>query len=148
MAKLSLNKAAAYSGKAKADILKALKSEDPLKKLSGAKNEKGHWEIDTAELDRVFGKKSTEIATTGNELVSTTNSNRSATPENSSATSNLEVEVATLREQLRSAEKEKGYLNQKIEDLKERAERAEKKEDEPQARLPAPKRGLWARLVG
>ena len=57
MAKLSLNKAAAYAGKAKADILKALKSEEPTKKLSGDKNDKGHWEIETSELDRFFGKR-------------------------------------------------------------------------------------------
>lgn len=148
MAKLSLNKAAAYSGKAKADILKALKSDDPLKKLSGEKNEKGHWEIDKSELDRLFGKKSTEIATRGNDLVLTSDPNRSATPKTSSATSALEIEVNTLREKLRSADTEKEYLNEKIEDLRQRAERAEQKEDELRALLPAPKRSLWARLTG
>lgn len=131
MAKLSLNKAAAYAGKAKADILKALKSDDPLKKLSGEKNEKGHWEIDASELDRFFGVKSTTTDETGGK-------NRFATLEKANHTSDLEVEVATLREQLNSAGTEKGYLLDQIEALKERAERAERNEDALRKLLPPP----------
>ena len=97
MAKLSLNKSASYAGKAKADILKALKSNDPEKKLSGEKNAKGHWEIDTSELDRVFSKKTSEPIQTGSK-------NHIDTPENSNITSALEVEVKLLREMLEKTE--------------------------------------------
>lgn len=123
MTKLSLNKAATYAGKAKADILKALKSDDINKKLSGEKNEKGHWEIDTAELDRLFGKPDATPEVTSSK-------NRSATPHISNENNPLQVEVATLREQLKSAGVEKGYLEEKIEELRTRAARAEAKEDE------------------
>lgn len=115
MAKLSLNKAAAYAGKAKSDILKALKSNDPLKKLSGEKNEKNHWEIDTAELERLYGKKSTE-------LVSTSSKNGLNIPENSIPTSALEVEVNMLREQIarmdKDSERERGQMADQIENLR------------------------------
>lgn len=100
MAKLSLNKAAIYAGKAKADILKALKSNDHMTKLSGEKSSKGHWEIDTAELDRVFPKKVEEPLKTGNE-------NQKTTPKNTSATSALEVEVKLLREMLDKTEQDR-----------------------------------------
>ena len=157
MAKLSLNKAAAHAGKAKADILKALKSNDPLKKLSGEKNEKGHWEIDTAELDRVFGQKSTNIATRSNELVPTIDQNRSATPESFNPTSALQTEVKMLREQMAQVEtmheRERELLANQIEDLKSEAERRSAEHMKALAMLTdqreqKPKRGLWARLVG
>ena len=109
MSNLSLNKAAAYAGKAKADILKALKSNDPMKKLSGSKNEKGHWEINKAELDRVFGKKGTELVATGSE-------NGLATPEKSIPTSALEVEVKMLREQIARMDQESEHEREQMAD--------------------------------
>ena len=120
MAKLSLNKAAAHAGVAKSTILEALKSNEPLKKLSGEKNEKGHWEIDTSELDRVF---------------SPTSSNQSEKPttypqenhQKPSDTSALGVEVKMLREQLdkmeASHDREREILSSQIDDLKTEAER-------------------------
>jgi len=147
MAKLSLNKAAAYAGKAKADILKALNADDYSKKLSGEKNAKGHWEIDEAELDRVFGKK---VLTPDQ----TASKNGSATPNKTSETSSLEIEVAVLREKLNSADTEKGHLLKEIDALKARAERAEAKEDTFANLIAAPQkpvekgRGFWARLMG
>lgn len=123
MTKLSLNKAATYAGKAKVDILKALKSNEPSKKLSGQKNERGHWEIEQSELDRFFGKKEVTPVPTGSK-------NGLATPVSVSENNALQVEVAMLREQLKSAGIEKGYLEEKINDLSARAERAEAKEDE------------------
>lgn len=50
MAKLSLNKAAKEASVAKSTLLQALNS----KRMSAEKNEKGHWEIETSELFRVF----------------------------------------------------------------------------------------------
>lgn len=120
MAKLSLNKAAAYAGKAKTDILKALHSNDLSKKLSGEKNEKGHWEIETAELDRLFDKK-------GRELVPTTPENGSATPQNDNSTSALAVEVKMLREKIDDMKgertRERENLAEQIQDLRDQLER-------------------------
>lgn len=120
MTKLSLNKAAAYAGKAKADILKALKSNELDKKLSGEKNAKGHWEIEESELDRFFGKKDATLVPTGSK-------NGSATPEITSQNNSVEVEVKLLREQIDKIEsmheRERGILSDQIEDLKAAAER-------------------------
>jgi len=124
MTKLSANRAAKEAGVAKKTLLEAMTSG----RLSAGKNDKGHWEIDPAELFRVFPK-------TGGAGEAKTVSHP---PQKTSENNPLEVEVATLREQLKSAETEKGYLNEKIEDLRARAERAEKKEDELQRLLPAP----------
>jgi len=119
MSKLSLNKAAAYAGKAKADILKALNSNDPLKKLSGEKNLKGHWEIDESELDRLFGKKEAEPVQTSSE-------NGLATPKISIPSSALEVEVKMLREQIDATnlerEREREQLEKQIEGLRDNFE--------------------------
>ena len=120
MTKLSLNKAATHAGVAKSTILEALKSNDPRKKLSGEKNEKGHWEIDTSELDRVF---------------SSTSSNQSAEPltdplkihQKTSDNSALDIEVKMLREQIDKIEashhRERDLLSSQIEDLRADAER-------------------------
>lgn len=124
MTKLSANRAAKEAGVAKKTLLEALTSG----RLSAEKNDKGHWQIDPAELFRVFPKTS---GAGGVETVS-------HPPEKTNENSPLSVEVATLREQLKSAETEKGYLNEKIEDLRARAERAEQKEDELRRLLPAP----------
>lgn len=132
MTKLSANRAAKEAGIAKKTLLEALTS----KRMSADKNDKGHWQIDPAELFRVFPKTS---GAGGEKTVS-------HPPLKNSENNALSVEVATLREQLRSAETEKGYLNEKIEDLRERAERAEKKEDDLQRLLPAPDQDAAAEL--
>lgn len=145
MTKLSLNQAAKHAGVAKKTLLERLHNQDLNKKLSGEKNERGHWQIDVSELDRVFGKPDKEPL---QETVSPPLSKTTKTSPNS----DLQIEVATLREQLRSADTEKSYLAQQIEDLKERAERAERKEDEARALLTAaahtaPK-SFWSRITG
>lgn len=131
MAKLSLNQSAKYAGVAKKTLLERLNHKDFNKKLSGEKNERGHWEIDEAELDRVFAKPHEkpqfETVLPPLEKAAKTSGN-----------SDLLIEVATLREQLKSAETEKTYLADKIEDLRARAERAEQKEDELRRLLPPP----------
>ena len=128
MTKLSLNKAAAHAGKAKADILKALKSQDPKKRLSGEKNDKGHWEIDPAELDRFFGAPK---ATHSN----TSSKNGLATPDSSNENNALEVEVRLLREKMTSdevkSERERGKFVDEIENL--RSQLVESRQDYRQA---------------
>jgi len=116
MAKLSLNKAARYAGKAKADILSALASQDPSKKLSGEKNDKGHWEIEESELDRLYGKKEAEPVFKPVQLDG----------ENHNSTSGLQVKVEMLEERLAAEQAERERERQNLQDQLAKAdERAE-----------------------
>ena len=96
MAKLSLNKAAKEAGVAKSTLLQSLNS----KRMSAEKNEKGHWEIETSELFRVFPRtgstEHTEPKTTSHEE-----------PSKNSQNSALEVEVKMLREKIEDANLER-----------------------------------------
>lgn len=84
--KLSANKAYKEAGIAKKTLLEAIENG----RLSASRNDKGHWEIDPAELFRVFPK-------TGGKPVSETETHPPEIhPENSA----LEVEVKMLRERL------------------------------------------------
>ena len=120
MTKLSLNKAAKHAGVAKSTILEALRTNDLSKKLSGEQNAKGHWEIDTAELDRVFPK--TSSAEQSEPLI-----DHLSTTQKTSSDSALAVEVKLLREQMDKIEamhdREREVLSSQIEDLKTEAER-------------------------
>lgn len=120
MAKLSLNKSATYAGVAKSTILEALKSNDVNRKLSGEKNAKGHWQIDTAELDRVFPKTSSDQSR--EPLI-----NLLPTPPKTSSDSALATEVKLLREQMAKLEqlhdRDRETLIAQIDDLKTVAER-------------------------
>ena len=114
MAKLSLNKAAPYAGVAKSTILEALKSKDVDKKLSGEQNERGHWEIEESELDRVFKKTRPDPQARTVQRP----------PENDSQNSALAVEVKMLRERIDSIEaereRERAQLSDTIEDMRKR----------------------------
>jgi hypothetical protein len=100
MAKPSLNQAAKYAGVAKKTLLERLKSNDLTAKLSGEKNAQGHWEIDEAELDRVFRKPRQEPhgKTVSPPLEKTTKT---------SPNSALEIEVKMLREQIERMDTER-----------------------------------------
>jgi chromosome segregation ATPase len=144
---ISLNEAAELTGRAKSTISKALKngkvsfvSQDPKSK---------QFQIDPAEVLRVFPKKQEAGNVSLKETEKNTNGN-----------SNLDAEVQALRQQIdavqQERDRERDQLQQHIEDLRGRVERAERKEDQLQALLtdqrekfkgPA-KRGFWARLVG
>ena len=117
--------------------------------MSASKNDKGHWEIEPAELFRAYPK------TGGVEEEKPTPTHRKQLqkqPEKSA----LEVEVKMLREQMdeiRSMnERERQGLIDQIETLKEQAERQSADHRQALAALTdqreAPKRVLWARLVG
>ena len=114
MAKLSLNKAAPYAGVAKSTILEALKTKDVDKKLSGEKNERGQWEIEESELDRVFKKTRPDPQAKTVPLP----------PENDSQNNGLAVEVKMLRERIDSMEaereRERAQLTDTIEDMRKR----------------------------
>ena len=132
MTKLSANRAAKEAGVAKKTLLEAITS----KRMSAEKNGKGYWEIDPSELFRVFPKTSGE----GEEKTV------SHPPQKSSENTDLEVEVAVLREKLNSADSDKGHLMKEIDALRERAERAESKEDALQRLLPPPEQDTKAEL--
>lgn len=116
MRKLSLNKAAKEAAIAKSTLLDALNSG----RMSAGKNDKGHWEIDPAELFRVFPKTSSEES---RELVPTPKENHEKTISDSA----LAVEVKMLREQMTKIEemheRDRQTLVDQIEDLKTEAER-------------------------
>src|SRR5690554_6264719 len=116
MAKLSLNKAAKEASIAKSTLLHALNS----KRLSAEKNEKGHWEIETSELFRVFPKSGLFEHTEPKPTPS-------SEPIKTIQDSVLEVEVKMLREKIEDAslerEREREQAREQIESLREQIER-------------------------
>ena len=120
MAKLSLNKAAKYAGVAKTTIIYALKTNDLERKLSGERNARGHWEIETSELDRVFSKSG---SVKGIEPLLSSRKE----PDETVSDSVLAIEVKMLREQIErmdaERERERKQLLERIEDLKAQSER-------------------------
>ena len=149
MTKLSANRAAKEAGIAKKTLLEAISSG----RLTAAKNDKGHWEIDPAELFRAYPK--TSFSEPEKPQI-TPQENRQKISE----TSVLEVEVKMLREQIErmdtERDRERSQLTEQIEALKEQAERqsADHRQalaaltDQREKAVEPPKRGLWARLVG
>jgi excisionase family DNA binding protein len=151
----TLGEAAKAVGFSKPTLSRAIKNG----KLSAKRLDDGSYQIDPAELERWKDGNGHRNGS----------AKRSATPEvtpktvpETSDSSGLQIEVATLREQLRSAEMARGFLEERVTDLQGRAERAEAKEDrllaliadlrprepEPVPAAPPPRRGLWARLMG
>lgn len=93
MGNLSLGQAAKEAGVSKATVSKALKSG----RLSYVSKSTAGYEIDPAELFRVFPKKPLLTAT----------SERSETPEETVETASLAVEVRLLRERLAEVQEER-----------------------------------------
>jgi hypothetical protein len=116
MAKLSLNKAAKEASVAKSTLLQALNS----KRMSAEKNEKGHWEIETSELFRVFPR-------TGSAEHTEPKPTSHAEPSKNNQNSALEVEVKMLREKIEDAnlerEREREQASEQIESLRGQIER-------------------------
>jgi small-conductance mechanosensitive channel len=149
MAKLSLNKAAKEAGVAKSTLLEALNSG----RMSAAKNDVGHWQIDPAELFRVFPKTS---SLERGEPQATPRENQQKT----NPVSALDVEVKMLREQIErmdsERERERAQLNDQIEALREQAERQSADHRQALAMLTdqrehvakRPRKGWLARLAG
>jgi len=119
MTKLSANRAAKEAGIAKKTLLEAISSG----RLSATKNEKGHWQIEPAELFRVYPKTGFSEP---EKPIPTHQENTQKTTENSA----LEVEVKMLREQIdlmgTERDRERQQLVDQIEALKIEAERRSK----------------------
>jgi len=111
MSKLSLNRAAKEANVAKKTILEALNSG----RMSAGKSDKGHWEIDPAELFRVFPKTGTDDHTKPNP---TPQSETAFLQENNP----LSLEVQFLKEQIarmeEMGERERHSLERQIEELR------------------------------
>ncbi|WP_424941671.1 hypothetical protein [Aliiroseovarius sp. S253] len=149
MTKLSANKAAKEAGIAKKTLLEAISSG----RLSASKNEKGHWEIEPAELFRAYPK-------TGFEELQKPQPTPQENGQKTSETSALEIEVKMLREQIErmdeERDRERSQLTDQIEALKDQAARqsADHRQalaaltDQRERAAEPPKRGLWARLMG
>lgn len=133
---ISLNEASTRSGRAKSTISKALKSG----KMSYISKDPatGAYEIDPAEVDRVFPRKQ-----------ETAKSDHVETPRNPTENSILQIKLEAMEQRFEDAEKT-------IEDLRARLDKSESARerqdmilaDMRKAPEPAPRRGLWARLVG
>lgn len=147
--KLSANQAAKEAGIAKKTLLDALKTG----KISGTKNEQGHWEIDRSDLWKVASK-------------TPDHQSREQSPTPSDNTENR-IELARLQAALEAATTRIEDKDSVIDDLRTRldAETADRKatqarlEDLRDKTAPLPhatassasasgKRGFWARLFG
>lgn len=149
MTKLSANRAAKEAGIAKKTLLEAISSG----KLSASKNDRGHWEIEPAELFRAYPKTGFSEPEKPHP---TLQENRQKTSENSA----LEIEVKMLREQIGTMtaerDRERGQLVDQIEDLRARLDGAEAERvrlnalltDQREKVAERPKRGFWTRFTG
>ena len=157
----TLGEAAKAVGCSKPTLSRAIKNG----KMSAQRLDDGSYRIDPVELERWkhgnghrngFMKR---IATPENTPVP---------PPETPSFIDLQIEVATLREQLRSADAARGFLEERVSDLQGRAERAEAKEDRLLALIadlrpekpdpappssstlapsPRPRRGFWGRFA-
>jgi len=109
---LSANQASKEAGKTKKTILDAIKSG----RLSAKKNDKGHWSIDPAELDRVYPRTAT------NHPKETATIPPIENHENRIKIAELEAEVKALRREVERTdmerERERENLSQHIEDMR------------------------------
>ena len=140
----TLGEAAKATGKSKPTIQRAIKSG----KISASKKEDGTYDIDPAELHRVYPMKQSDSNSDGDVK-------QSVTPNNNRG---LQAELDAVRRELEQAnlerDRERELMSQQIELYKERLERADKDKDQLTALLTQEKatstkpKGLWARLVG
>ena len=149
MTKLSANRAAKEAGIAKKTLLEAIASG----RLSAAKNDRGHWEIEPAELFRAYPKTGFSEP---EKPQPTLQENRQKTSENSA----LEIEVKMLREQIGTMtaerDRERGQLVDQIEDLRARLDGAEAERvrlnalltDQRENHKAPAKRSFFARFLG
>jgi FtsZ-binding cell division protein ZapB len=102
---LTAKQAADEVGRTKAGILKAIRTG----RLSGTKDDKGEWQIDPAELFRVYQHTPTD--------------SRKSEPAHTTETAGLTVELAAVRDKLATLEherqRERGQLESQIDDIKQ-----------------------------
>ena len=140
----TLGEAAKATGKSKPTIQRAIKSG----KISASKKEDGTYDIDPAELHRVYPVKQSD----GNVSDAM---KQNVTPNNNGG---LQAELDAMRRELEQTnlerDRERELMSQQIELYKERLERADKDKDQLTALLTqsagegGQAKGFWAKLVG
>lgn len=136
---ISLKQAAQSAGKTKPAILKAIKSG----RISAQKNDRNEWEIDPAELHRVYPP--VKVSGSGNQ--------KSLQQEPPNGNSGLQAQIDALREE---RERERRQLEQTIEDLRRRLDEADRERRQMTEQLTGllthqqkqKKAGFWERLFG
>jgi len=143
--KLSLNKAAQHYRISKSTLSEALNTG----RLSASKDDRGRWQIEPSEMDRVFPLNGHEQSPS-----------RSPNPSKSNGQNGLEADLEALRQQLDAVnlerEREREQLTDQIADLRRRldGETEERRKltallTDQRAEGAAPeRRGLFARLMG
>jgi hypothetical protein len=135
----SLKQAADAVGRGKPAILKAIKNG----RISAQKDENGQWQIDPAELHRVY-----PVPTAGNGS-DTTTGERQETPKE---TRDIRGEASVLRERL--AEKDATIADLRAERdrllgiVETQAQQVKQLTDQRPGPQPAERRGWWRRLRG
>ena len=142
--KFTLSQAAEATGKNKATIQRAIKSG----KISAPKNSSGAYEIDPAELYRVFDATTQRVAQHPNATIR----NTSAVGENL-ADNNALQRIAELEKELAVAEERKNGLEGQLHHLSETVDDLRKRLDQSEGRVTAllsdqRPRGFWRRLFG
>ena len=143
MQPLTLNQTAKVAHKSKAAILEAIRSG----RLSAKRNELGQWEIDPAELFRVYPQNQSE---TGRE-------NRDQPQVENHTTPILLEKIASFEERLRATEaereRERRQLESQLDDLKtdrdhwrQQATMLLTHQQQPPTETARP--GFWRRLFG
>ena len=102
MKPLSANRAAKEAGIAKKTLLEALNEG----RLTGSKNDQGHWKIDPAELFRVFPPKENE-----------NQSERFATPQETVSSMEMAIKIGQLEAELKFANERLADKADKITEL-------------------------------
>jgi ATPase subunit of ABC transporter with duplicated ATPase domains len=137
----TLGQAAKATGKGKSTILKAIKSG----RISGRKNDTGDWEIDPAELHRIYSVVPVNSSREQQGV-------RQETPEDTG-------EVIELRVKLDAAEQRMRDSNEQVLDLRRRLDQSEEERrktqtqltalltDQRQKETPSPPKGFWQRLL-
>ena len=136
----TLGEAAKATGKSKPTIQRAIKSG----KISASKKEDGTYDIDPAELHRVYPVKQSD-GNVGGDM------KQYVTPNNNGE---LQAELDAMRRELEQTnlerDRERELMSQQIELYKERLERADKDKDQLTALLTQEHKkaptGVWARI--
>ena len=142
--KYTLSQAAEATGKNKATIQRAIKSG----KISAPKNSSGAYEIDPAELHRVFDATAQRVAQHPNATTRNTNVTGRNSPDNNALQriAELEKELAVAEERKNGLEGQLHHLSETVDDLRNRL-------DQSEGRVTAllsdqRPRGFWRRLFG
>ena len=140
--KYTLSQAAEATGKNKATIQRAIKSG----KITASKNTSGAYEIDPAELHRVFDATAQRVAQHPNATKRNTNVTHEISSDNNALQriAELEKELAVTGERKSGLEGQMHHLSETVDDLRKRL-------DQSESRVTAllsdqrPK-GFWGRL--